>query len=369
MSLFLKRETFPALLDMLASAGFDCIGPQVRQGAIVFDRLEKVEQLPAGWQDEQQTASYRLHQTGSPYWFDWANGASAIKPYAFTPQESLWKVSRDASGRLSFHSLPPTARKTAIIGVRACDLVALAIQDQHFLYGKFADPYYKARRDNLLLIGVNCTHAAATCFCVSTGDGPEIHDGYDLLLSEIDEGFIVASRTIQGEQIAGQLPLTAASDAQLSLARQRMQVACDQQRSLPTRLSLYDRPNHPHWQEIGARCLACGNCTSVCPTCFCHQEVEQPSLDGNTSTHDRRWDTCFQPGHSYIHGWQVRSNATEYYRQWLSHKLDGWHEQFQRSGCTGCGRCITWCPAGIDLTEEVKALASTPLSEQLEPCV
>ncbi len=356
MTLFLRREEFPVLLDVLVKTGFDCVGPQIREGAIVFDRLDNVAQLPSGWQDEQQPASYQLKQTGEPYWFNWANGASAIKPYTFAPQETLWEARRDNLGRIRFTQTLPQPRKTAIIGVRACDLAALAIQDQHFLQGEHVDPYYKVRRDNLFLIGVNCTHAAATCFCASTGDGPEITGGYDLLLSEIKEGFLLDADSFNGELVLGQVTHSAATDEQLSHARQRMKQARQQQRSLPEKPSLYTQAQHPHWQEVGERCLACGNCTSVCPTCFCHQEVEKPAIDSSTSRHERLWDSCFQPGHSYLHGWQLRGNSTEYYRQWLTHKLDGWHQQFGRSGCTGCGRCISWCPAGIDLTEEVKAL-------------
>ncbi|MEZ5453169.1 MAG: 4Fe-4S dicluster domain-containing protein [Thiothrix sp.] len=355
---FLARADFPAMLETLAAAGFACIGPQVRQGSIVFDPLHEVAQLPQGWQDEQQPGSYRLHQTGSPYWFDWANGASAIKPHTFAPQESLWKAVRDEVGRLHFKTILPKPRKTAILGVRACDLAALAIQDQHFLHGTYPDPYYQQRRESLLLIGVNCTHAAATCFCVSTGDGPDILDGYDLLLSETAEGFVLQTGSEQGQQIADQLPLAQATQEQLLTAQERMQPARQQQRSLPDKPPLYDKLQHTHWQEVGARCLACGNCTSVCPTCFCHQEVEHSALDGTGSTHERLWNSCFDPNHSYIHGGAVRRSHADYYRQWLTHKLAGWHEQFGRSGCTGCGRCITWCPVGIDLTEEVGRLTA-----------
>lgn len=132
---FLARTDFPALLGILAAQAYQCLGPQIRQGAIVFDTLENVAQLPTGWQDEQHPGSYRLHQTGSPYWFDWANGASAIKPHTFAAQESLWKTVRDEAGRLHFKAVLPKPQKIALIGVRACDLAALAIQDQHFLHG------------------------------------------------------------------------------------------------------------------------------------------------------------------------------------------------------------------------------------------
>ena len=361
---FLTRTDFPDLLKALEWEGYACIAPQVRQGAIVFDTLSSVAQLPTGWQDTQEPGHYRLHQTGSPYWFDWANGASAIKPHTFAPQESLWKVVRDESGRLHFKTILPKPQKTAILGVRACDLAALALQDQHFLHGEYPDPYYQQRRENLLLIGVNCTHAAATCFCVSTGDGPAIRSDYDLLLSETADGFVLETGSERGKQLASLLPLHEASATQQATAQQRMQAATQQSRHLPEKPPLYELLQHPHWEEVGARCIACGNCTSVCPTCVCHQEVERPALDGNSSTHERLWNSCFDPSHSHIHGGAVRRTHKNYYRQWLTHKLAGWHEQFGRSGCTGCGRCLTWCPVGIDLTAEVAAIASTTLSER-----
>ena len=353
---YLSKTDFPALLALLQALDYTCIAPQIRHGAIMFAPLTDITQLPQGFQDEQAPAHYRLRQTDSPYWFDWANGAAAIKPHTFAPQETLWKVMRDESGRLHFKTVLPKPDKVAILGVRACDLAALAVQDQHFLHGEYPDPYYQQRREHLLLIGVNCTHAAATCFCVSTGDGPAIHTGYDLLLSELADGFVVEMGSERGQLLAENLPLRPATADEIFTAQQRMQTATQQTRQLPAKPLLYERLNHPHWQTLGEQCLACGNCTAVCPTCFCHQTIEQPELDTSHSSHERWWDSCFNQGHSYIHGWQVRSTPAEYYRQWLTHKLTGWQEQFGRSGCTGCGRCITWCPAGIDLTAAVEAL-------------
>jgi Fe-S-cluster-containing hydrogenase component 2 len=124
------------------------------------------------------------------------------------------------------------------------------------------------------------------------------------------------------------------------------------------RAALFANLDHPRWEDVAARCLACANCTSVCPTCFCHGETEQPALDGTGSEHARQWDSCFTAGHSYIHGLTVRADRRARYRQWLTHKLGSWHEQYGRSGCVGCGRCIAWCPVGIDITEEANAIAS-----------
>jgi len=112
----------------------------------------------------------------------------------------------------------------------------------------------------------------------------------------------------------------------------------------------------PHWDEVAKRCLACGNCTMVCPTCFCATMEDTGDL-GNTLTERRRvWDSCFSIEFSYVHGGSVRTSAGARYRQWITHKLAAWHHQFGVSGCVGCGRCITWCPAGIDITAEAAAV-------------
>jgi ferredoxin len=213
----------------------------------------------------------------------------------------------------------------------------------------------------MLLIAVHCTHPAATCFCASTGDGPRAEHGYDLALSELDDGFLVESGSAAGERIARALPLQAATVAQQESAADEIARAARQQLQLPSRNLrdvLYARLEHPHWQAVAERCLSCGNCTSVCPTCFCHGEHDDTEIDGASSRYVREWDSCFTQKHSYIHGMTIRSGTRERYRQWLTHKLAGWHDQYGRSGCVGCGRCISWCPTGIDLTEEVAHLLS-----------
>jgi ferredoxin len=113
---------------------------------------------------------------------------------------------------------------------------------------------------------------------------------------------------------------------------------------------------HSRWDTVAERCLSCGNCTLVCPTCFCSAVADTSDLSGEHTERWRRWDSCFTGDFSYIHGGSVRASIRSRYRQWLTHKLGTWHDQFGTSGCVGCGRCITWCPVGIDLTEEVAAL-------------
>ena len=360
MSDWLPREELQHLIDVLRGAGYHCVGPRVRDGAIVYEALERAEDLPFQVRDVQSPGQYRLEPAPGPRRFAWANGPQAVKPLAFVPRDTLWRARRDADGNLGFEEAAPTVAPTAVIGVRACDLAALAIQDRHFLEGHYADAHYAARRKALFLVAVHCTHPAATCFCASTGDGPEARSGWDLALAELDEGYRVSAGTAAGQHVLTHLDLEPASEATARQAEEEIAAAARaQQRSLPGRNlrdSLFANLDHPRWEEVAGRCLACGNCTLVCPTCFCHREDEQPALDGTRTEHTRSWDSCFAPGHAHLAGFNVRPDIRSRYRQWLTHKLGSWHDQFGRSGCVGCGRCISWCPTGIDITEEARAI-------------
>jgi len=351
------------LLDALRRRGYQCVGPQVKEGGIVYAPLTSVDDLPRGVNDQQSPGEYRLRDSGGARCFAWANGAQALKPLLFAPRETLWRVERGEDGHIHFRETLPAVSAIAVIGVRACDLAALRIQDKIFLQGAHPDPYYAARRGGLFLVAVNCSHPAQTCFCASTGDGPSAVDGYDLVLDELDEGFLVAAGSDTGAALLDDLTLAVTSDAQRRAVERQHAVAVQAQtRRLPSRNlrdALFANLEHPRWQEVADRCLSCGNCTMVCPTCFCHAEQDQAQLDGASSEHQREWDSCFTQGHSYIHGLTIRADTRSRYRQWLTHKLGSWHDQFDTSGCVGCGRCISWCPVGIDITEEVSAICGT----------
>ena len=356
---FLPRDCLQNLLDLLANRGYRCIGPMVQDDAIVYDDLSSVDQMPRGVRQHQSPGSYRLHNSGDDYLFNWANGPQAIKPLVFASEELLWQCESDDNRKLQFIETTPEAKKIAFIGARPCDIAALYIHDRHFLQQAYRDPCYLARRQNMLLITVNCTQPAETCFCASTGDGPRASYGFDIALTELNHGFLLESHTEAGQSIARELQLLKPDDHKIQQADAMLKQAAVQQRRLPAgnlKTVLFNNLDHPQWDDVAARCLSCGNCTAVCPTCFCHSEIERPQLDGSGSQHLRQWDSCFTSGHSYIHGITIRADTRLRYRQWLTHKLGSWHEQYGRSGCVGCGRCITWCPAGIDITEEVSAI-------------
>lgn len=370
---FLPFSRLDALLAALAQRGYRCLGAQDTQGALALRELEPGTPLPRGLQTEQAAGQVRLGRDAGNRYFAWANGPQALKPLTFAPRESLWRAVRTPEGALRFEAIRPTPPGRALIGVRACDLAALALQDAHFLRAGRPDPHYAARRASLFLVAVQCAVPAATCFCASTGDGPTPTAGYDLALVELSEGFVVWTGSEAGRAVLADLNPEEATPRQIEAAHaQGRAAAAAQSRRLPGR-HLHDalraRLEHPRWDEVAARCLACGNCTAVCPTCFCHAESDTLDADGNASVHGRQWDSCFGEAHGHLHGFNVRPDIKSRYRQWLTHKLAGWHEQFGRSGCVGCGRCIAWCPVGIDLTEEVAALTgdSSPPSPQPSP--
>ena len=357
-SRFLARADLPTLLQALTDTGYQCIGPQVRDDVIVYDLLTDVGQLPLGQTDIQSPGSYRLQPSSSPHHFSWAVGPQALKPYVFKPVETLWQVKRIA-GRLTFESSQPQVQLTAVIGVRACDLAALQLMDTHFQERDYPDSHYQRRRESLFLIAVDCSYPAETCFCHSTGDGPAADQLYDLVLNELDDGYLVAAGSDRGTALMNMLPLGQAEQNHVETAEKyhRHAVQVQKRRLNPEHgKGLLNRLEHPRWDDVAERCLACGNCTAVCPTCFCSSEADEPELDGQHSRHNRQWDSCFSYGHSYIHGQLIHSGIRERYRQWLTHKLGNWHFQYGRSGCVGCGRCLTWCPVGIDITEEVVAI-------------
>jgi ferredoxin len=357
---FITRTTLQQLIEQLGQSGYDCLGPVQMDGAIQFQPVTSLDELPIGISNTQEPGAYRLQQTGHGRLFGWNHGPMGLKPLCFAPQEVIWSEQRNDDGGITFTRKLPENRPTAVIGVRACDLAALEIQDQHFIQEGTPDPHYQHRRDQLLLIGVDCAQSAATCFCVSTGDGPALDSGFDIGLAELSSGYLIWAGTEKGRPWVEQLPQQPATDDQLAeMTQATTEAASAQTRRLlgANKLrQLYERLGHSQWQSVAERCLSCGNCTSVCPTCFCYATEHQTALDGSSADMVRQWDSCFSPTHSEMGHFQVRNSTDLRYRQWLTHKLAGWQEQFGRIGCTGCGRCIAWCPVGIDLTEEVSVI-------------
>ena len=356
---FLRRGELQRLIDVLAREGYEVIGPTIDQGAIVYQSIDEIDQLPVGWTDQQEPATYHLIQPGHDRCFRFNVGPDSWKKFLFPPRDQIGTARLDDQG-WHFERPESAVPRFALLGVRACDLAAIAIQDRVFAEGDFIDPTYKQRRDAALVIAVNCATAAPTCFCTSMNTGPRCQEGFDLLLTELDDGFVIQVGSAEGAEIANRLPIHEATKQQLQSADAEVQQAEAAISKQFDTVGIYDllmnNLEHANWDAVAERCLSCTNCTMVCPTCFCSTVEEVSDLQSDYVTRVRSWDSCFNVDLSYTAGGTVRNDIRSRYRQWLTHKLATWHDQFDTSGCTGCGRCITWCPVGIDLTAEVAAL-------------
>ncbi|HUZ20907.1 MAG TPA: 4Fe-4S dicluster domain-containing protein [Acidimicrobiales bacterium] len=379
------------LIAVLDERGYRTLGPVAKDGAIVRGTVSAAADLPAGWHDEHAPGSYRLRHDGCDELFGWAVGPQSWKPELYPPAETLWRARPEDRGVVE-EAADPTP-PLAIVGARPCELAGITVLDRVLADGPYTDPRYAARRAGAFVLVAECGTPSATCFCASMETGPAAHGGFDLAIAELGGSrdghgtpgrhgaaggspaadghrFVVRVGSDLGASVLDETPYRAATaeelsarDALLEGARARMGRSLDTD-GLPALLAR--NLEHPRWAEVAERCLACGNCTMVCPTCFCSDVDDVTDLAG-TIERRRHWASCFDLQHSYLHGGPVRSSTSSRYRQWATHKLSTWHDQFGTSGCVGCGRCIAWCPVGIDLTEEVAAIRAGDGQTALSP--
>ena len=362
----LTMDGLQQLLDALKRRFYRVLGPTVRDKAIVYDDIAALADLPRGCTDEQEGGRYRLRRRDDEAVFGFAVGPHSWKKFLHPPIQKLWTAEHGDAGVLLAPE-PCSTERLAFVGVRACEIAAIAIQDRVLTGGSHVDPYYRARREGIFIVAVNCGTAGGTCFCVSMNTGPKASTGFDLALTELmDERghrFVVEIGSDSGRAVLAELPHREATgedmaEADTVVARTASSMGREM-RSDDVHDLLLRNLTHPRWDEVAARCLTCGNCTMVCPTCFCTNVADTSELDGSRKSRSQRWDSCFTMDFSYIHGGSVRASARSRYRQWMTHKLATWWDQFGTGGCVGCGRCITWCPVGIDITEEVAAIRDT----------
>ena len=359
----LADKDLQSLFDCLKQRQYRLLGSTLNHSAIVYDDIENAEDIPRGYSDHQAGGIYRLLKTNTSAHFDYVVGQHSWKKFLFPPEKTLFEVHRKPGG-FEICEIKQESAPMAFIGVRPCDLAGIAILDKIMLEGPYQDPFYKNRRENLLIVAVNCTRPSGTCFCVSMNTGPRAKSGFDLALTEVMEFnqhyYVVESGSQKGQKIMEELPVREASQAQLDKAHHLLSEAAGKMgRWLETdnlKDILIRNFENPRWDMTAERCLGCGNCTLVCPTCFCTNIKDMTELDGRTAYRLQEWDSCFTLDHSYISGGSIRTSARARYRQWMTHKLADWIDQFGMSGCVGCGRCITWCPVGIDITEEAHAI-------------
>jgi ferredoxin len=366
-----EPEGLSRLVALLRERGYTVVGPRISNGSIIYDEIEAIDDLPIGRSDEQEAGTYRLTRRDDEALFGYVVGPHSWKKFLHPPNVRLWRSRREGSD-LRIVPEENDSPRYALLGVRACEIEAIRIQDRVLVGDVFTDPFYRNRRERCLVIAVNCTQAGGTCFCVPMNAGPKVEGGYDLALTELLDStrheFLVRAGSDRGNEILSELSCRPARESDLRAADAATERAAAQMgRSLDTRgirELLQESLENARWQEVAERCINCANCTMVCPTCFCTTVEDTTDLSGDNAERWRRWDSCFTVDFSYIHGGSVRPSAMSRYRQWMTHKLSTWHDQFGTSGCVGCGRCITWCPVGIDITEEARAIRASVLGDR-----
>ncbi len=366
--LVLTRNQLPQLLKALSESGYTLIGPKVRDNSIVYDEINGCEDLPEGYTDEQDAATYRLKKDGGPGLFNYNVAAQSFKRFLFPPRHQLIQAKRK---KRSFEIVKTdyTPTMMAFIGVRPCELYAIHVQDRVFTAGEYVDEQYLKQREKIFILAVNCTKASKSCFCTSMETGPDAKNGFDLSMTEIAEPgnhhFVLEIGSKLGLAVMKDITCSSASEAEITAAEARIAEAADQIDKVLDSTDLKDlflrNVDNVYWDKVGGRCTSCANCTLVCPTCFCSTVEDMTDLSGESAERTRRWDSCFTMDFSYIHGGSVRPSSKARYRQWITHKLAAWQDQFGTTGCVGCGRCITWCPVGIDITEEARTIRERDL--------
>lgn len=356
---WLAKDGAQSLIDRLRDDGHIVFAPVERDGTVLYDEIEHIDELPTARRDVQVAGSFRIEPGKENEIFGIAHGPGSLKAFHFAPREPLLRLERNDNEIRVDETLPEPAR-IAVIGARACDLAALDRQDRIFLHDRFRDTHYALRREFITIVAVECTRSVDTCFCTSMGTGPNVRSGFDVVLTELPEGFVARAGSERGERLLASIAAGAPPAGMIERASSAVDdCARNMRRNFDAsglRELLPARAEHPRWKEVAARCLSCGNCTMVCPTCFCHSVDDVTDIRGTSTERVRSWASCFSPDHARIHGANFRPTTRERYRQWLTHKFATWFDQFGTSGCVGCGRCITWCPTGIDPTEEIDAL-------------
>lgn len=350
------------LLDEIRGEGFAIVGPTVRDGVIVYDEIAKTTDLPQGWTDHQEPGAYRLERRHDGAYFGFAVGPHSWKKELLPARLRLWQAHRENGGFAVTEDEPETT-PTAFFGMKPCELAAVGIQDRVFLGGRYQDRDYAARRADVFLVTTDCGDPSELCFCSSVGSGPHATSGFDLGLTEIlddEHRFLVRAGSKAGKKVLRRLPTRPADADDLAAAHVVTARATEQMEGRFDAEGIHDlllrNLESPRWDDVASRCLTCGNCTLVCPTCFCTHVEDASSLNGATAERTRVWDTCFSVQYAEMHGGNTRPTPRSRYRQWLVHKLATWEDQFGQLGCVGCGRCIAWCPVGIDIREEVRAI-------------
>lgn len=329
----LTRTQLSGWLDDLAKE-YTLIAPHILSGVLLYQPVESSAEV--AW--------------------DFIRPALSAKEAFFPPTERLMLIEKYPQ-EIKLHETLPK-EKQILFAVRPCDVRGIQALDALFIETEPVDSYYARRRENTLLVGLACKEMGETCFCTSVGGAPDDSSGMDLMLTEVEGGYVLEAITDRGARLVGErLPV---SDGQWRTGITST-VANHPKMPLPTKETWPAFFNDPYWPAMSERCLSCRICAYVCPTCRCFDVRDEvlPSGDGqNQFERIRCWDSCAGATYRRIAGGHnPRAEKGQRLRNRFFCKFYYYPEQYAFQACTGCGRCIDACPVNIDITEILAYLA------------
>ncbi len=277
---------------------------------------------------------------------DFDNTALSPKEWFFPPSEALFRVERkDGETEL----IPAGVDQEAVIfGLRPCDAKGIALMDKPYL-DEPMDTLYKEKRDKTTLIGLACSRACAECFCTSMGSAPNDSSNLDILLTEIEDGYIIEAITEKGRAL---LPADLVEESEATPPPPPSVPSVPAEGLVEVVGRVFDAP---YWSRLADRCLHCNICAYVCPTCYCFDIRDY--VDKGKIERVRSWESCQSPGFTRIAGgYDPRPTKEARLRQRFYHKMLYFPQKYSEIACVGCGRCVRACPVNIDIREIISEI-------------
>ena len=330
-----KKDFRPFLQNLIET--YDLFAPvQLTEGVSAYKKIDQPEEVDLSHSNSQKAAKE-----------------------VFFPQSEVMLQCEKTEKLNRVTSVEEVRRERILLGARPCDLQAISILDPVFMGKEYTDVYYLKKRETTLIIGFACDQPRSTCFCSSVGGGPFIRTGSDLFFIDLGDAYLIEFITKKGGALRDNRLLKEADAKDLSLAHGIEKKAREKLNSyLPVEgieKSLDRIMEGPFWDRIHEKCIGCGVCTFLCPTCHCFDIADEAV--NNKGRRVRNWDSCLFPLYSLeTSGHNPRPTGRERTRQRLMHKFNYYPKNFGRIACVGCGRCIAYCPVNFDIREAIEEI-------------
>ncbi|MBS3977633.1 MAG: 4Fe-4S dicluster domain-containing protein [Syntrophomonadaceae bacterium] len=327
-------------------------------------KKESIDQVLAAWAHDA-VVYVPVSQAGSKEFGRWSlntrpdfTGNTRLSPKGlmFLQTESMYSYTVTEGGMgVVLEEIDHKPARQVIVGIRPCDVQSVQVMDEVFLTKGYVDKLYKEKRDHTCLVALGCLSPLPTCFCSSMGLNPMAAPGADLMMYDLGDSYGIIPQSEAGEALIASLGGLVLDGGQVP-AGNPCTLKVDTEGLTAKLQKMFE---HPLWNKVNQKCLACGTCTYLCPTCHCFDI--QGKNKGDEGYKFRCWDSCMYPEYTLMAGGhQPRSSKKERLRQRFLHKLQYMPERYHAWGCVGCGRCLAYCPVQVDITRfmrDVKEVA------------